>query len=95
MKGEQLASLGKKAFALVAGVNPEQVTFEEGVLYHKCRAEHSGGVIEGNFYHWLYHDDDSGTVCITMKQTVEPPFWHYPHTWHHLWGINSPEPFIN
>ncbi len=88
MNNEQLASLGKKAFAIVTGINPEEVTFEEGVIVHKCKWERDGRAFEGTFHHWACHNDDSGTVCVTMEVSDE-------HTWHHLWGINSPQPFVN
>lgn len=95
MTSEQLKALGQKAFALVTGVNPEEVSFEEGTLFHKCKWQSGCNVFEGNFYHWIYHDDDSGTVCITHETKEENwPNHSFPFSWHHLWGINSAEPVL-
>jgi ATP-dependent RNA circularization protein (DNA/RNA ligase family) len=94
MNGKQLKTLGQKAFALVTGVNPEEVLFEEGLVYHKCRWRCRGNAIEGIFFHDHSIHSDSGTVCITSKIDEGEVVWSFPHTWHHLWRISSDSPVV-
>ncbi|MCK9344582.1 MAG: hypothetical protein M0P64_00470 [Candidatus Pacebacteria bacterium] len=94
MNSEQLKALAQKAFALVTGVNPDEVTFKEGTLFHKCKWEHGDCSIEGNFYHHRHHDNNSGVVCITSELSDEEPFYRFPFSWHHLWDINTDSPII-
>lgn len=95
MNDQCLEALGKKAFALTTGVSPEEVTFEKGLFFHKCRWEGGGKIIEGNFYHWFYHDENSGIVHITMELTSEKPHCRLPSVRHHVWGVNAPTPIIS
>ena len=94
MTSQALENLAKMAFALAIreaypNLSPkaEDVRFKEGLLQHSCEWEDGATVIQGYFYHWLYHRGDSGAVCIaTMFEG-----WHYryPHSWHHLWYVQD------
>lgn len=95
MDSARLKALAQKAFALVTGVDPDEVIFEEGILFHKCKWARGNCSIEASFYHWLYHDNDSGVICITSEVSDEMPFYRFPFSWHHLWMINTDTPIMD